>query len=131
MPVGTILPYIGSLADIPKGWHLCDGTESTPNLLDNRFLEGDATVWIYKEPGLPNATGSLTVSDKNHMYWHVTGSGVFTAINHVSTGSLPIDSYKSGVSTLIFSLSSSNPIYGNSSTVQPRSYTVMYIMKIK
>ena len=33
--------------------------------------------------------------------------------------------------TVSFRASNSNPIYGNSTTVQPKSYTVLYIMKIK
>ena len=29
---GMILMWSGTLADIPAGWHLCDGTEGTPDL---------------------------------------------------------------------------------------------------
>ena len=37
LPIGTILPYIGALNDIPHGWFLCDGLNGTPDLRD-RFL---------------------------------------------------------------------------------------------
>ena len=39
MPIGTILPYVGSLSKIPSGWRLCDGTNGTPNL-KGMFLRG-------------------------------------------------------------------------------------------
>jgi len=32
IPVGTILPYVGSLDNIPDGWHVCDGTAGTIDL---------------------------------------------------------------------------------------------------
>lgn len=37
--VGTIVAWAGASADIPTGWHLCDGTEGTPDLR-NRFILG-------------------------------------------------------------------------------------------
>ena len=126
MPVGTILAYSGSLDDIPNGWHLCDGTDGTPNLLDNRFLEGGTTIGISKDPGLPNIIGSYP--HLNAPYFAYTGPfyvyGAYkTAIAAYGVGT--------DVATMNFDASRSNPIYGASSTVQPRSYTVLYIIKIK
>lgn len=31
VPVGTIWPYTGDLNEIPDDWHLCDGTNGTPD----------------------------------------------------------------------------------------------------
>ena len=31
--------WSGTIADIPAGWALCDGTKGTPNLLD-QFIKG-------------------------------------------------------------------------------------------
>jgi len=39
VPRGCILMWSGTLASIPGGWQLCDGTNGTPNLQD-RFLLG-------------------------------------------------------------------------------------------
>lgn len=33
-PKGTILSFAGSVANIPSGWHLCDGHQGTVNLVD-------------------------------------------------------------------------------------------------
>ncbi len=38
-PVGGIIMFSGIIADIPTGWHLCDGSEGTPTLQD-RFIKG-------------------------------------------------------------------------------------------
>lgn len=131
MPIGTILPYIGSLADIPNGWHLCDGTDGTPNLLDNRFLEGDATSGIFKEPGLPNITGTIYYIP--HSLTHcLTTIGVFNHDDNITIkGQIAVQG-QGTVQNILFNASWSSPVYqDNCNTVQPRSYTVMYIIKIK
>ena len=54
VPVGAIVPYVGSLDSLPQGWLPCDGrtvsdTDSpfydraVPNLMDNRFVMGVAS----------------------------------------------------------------------------------------
>ena len=51
IPVGAVLPFIGSLNDLSDNWQPCDGrlihdhrspfnNERIPNLIDNRFLMG-------------------------------------------------------------------------------------------
>lgn len=39
IPTGVIVMWSGSIANIPSGWALCDGTNSTPDLR-NRFIVG-------------------------------------------------------------------------------------------
>ena len=39
VPRGTIVMWSGSIANIPKGWALCDGTNGTPDLRD-KFIVG-------------------------------------------------------------------------------------------
>jgi microcystin-dependent protein len=39
VPKGAIIMWSGTLASIPSGWQLCDGTNGTPNLQD-RFIVG-------------------------------------------------------------------------------------------
>ncbi len=36
LPIGGIIKWFAAIADIPAGYHLCDGTNGTPDLL-NRF----------------------------------------------------------------------------------------------
>lgn len=42
MPVGGIAMYNGLISAIPVNWQLCDGTNGTPNLIDN-FVMGTVT----------------------------------------------------------------------------------------
>ena len=55
VPVGAILPYVGSLEALPDGWLPCDGRtvsdsrspfhgRALPNLMDNRFVMGVASA---------------------------------------------------------------------------------------
>jgi len=39
LPTGSIIMWSGTLASIPSGWQLCDGTNGTPDLRD-RFVVG-------------------------------------------------------------------------------------------
>ena len=131
LPVGTILAYTGSLNKIPSGWALCNGANGTPNLT-GRFLEGvTASAGTFKTAGLPNITGELH-------FWkffeHLEGmSGSLSVKSEPPNSIVGHDSteWDNSNQYLIFDASKSNPIYGNSTTVQPNSYTVYYIMKIK
>lgn len=42
VPAGVILAWSGTIATIPDGWVLCDGTNGTPDLR-NRFIAGAVT----------------------------------------------------------------------------------------
>lgn len=67
-PKGLIGMWLGSLATIPAGWFLCDGTHGTPNLTD-KFIK------------IVNTSGDLgsTAGSETH-----THTGV--SHNHTSTG---------------------------------------------
>jgi hypothetical protein len=40
LPAGTIVAWLGKQdKDLPRGWHICDGNDGTPNL-DDLFLRG-------------------------------------------------------------------------------------------
>lgn len=124
LPIGTILPYVGNLANIPSGWHLCDGSNGTPNL-SGRFLEGVTSgVKQWHDAGLPNITGSIgnTVEESG-----AYANGAFR-VNYSKGPGGRGDRTDYGA---YFNASWSNPIYGRSSTVQPASYTVYYIMRVR
>lgn len=43
MPIGSIIMFNGLSSDIPDNWHICDGTEGTPNLTD-KFIKASTTA---------------------------------------------------------------------------------------
>jgi len=74
VPRGVIVMWSGSIADIPLGWALCDGTNSTPDLRD-RFVIG-----ARQDDGVAktNLTGSLTQSGGATTMTGVSGSHALT-----------------------------------------------------
>lgn len=70
-PVGMITLWSGSVGTIPTGWHLCDGTNGTPNLMD-RFVLGAGNTYA---PGATGgaATDAITTSaDGTHFHGGAT-----------------------------------------------------------
>jgi hypothetical protein len=60
LPVGTILMWYGSVANIPAGWSLCNGANGTPNLTGSFILHADGSTYV---PGQTGGTaGSLTAT---------------------------------------------------------------------
>ncbi len=132
---GQIVPLWGTPAEYDY-LLLCDGSQisaelypelaavldgnTLPDLL-GRFLEGAGSAGEYKKAGLPNITGyfnSDICGGKN------VGGAFYATIWRLSTG---IASEKNNEDWKVqLDASKSNPIYGNSTTVQPKSMTVKY-----
>ena len=143
VPEGTILPYTGDLAKIPHGWALCDGTNGTPDLR-GRFLEGTGTTTgKFKAAGLPNITGEIgpvqfVNADMQASLGQWVGSlrlkrnGPYGS-SYFGGDYYTVDYSMGGQGYFRFTLDASkeNPTYGRSTTVQPASFTVYYIMKIR
>ena len=79
LPRGTILMWSGSIASIPTGWALCNGSNSTPNLTD-RFVIGAGNAY-----GVGNAGGSTTITLSG------TGSGSFSISGTTDGHTLTVD----------------------------------------
>jgi microcystin-dependent protein len=58
VPAGGIIMWSGSVASIPAGWLLCDGTSGTPNL-QNRFVVGAGDTYAVDATG---GAASVTLS---------------------------------------------------------------------
>ncbi len=132
------MPYKGSISNIPEKWALCNGSNGTPNL-SGRFLEGvTSSPGSTKSAGLPNITGSLGTLGG-------AGTTAFSSLNDtagsIGTGALRSErgaqytrtsgAAKHYTRNISFDASRCSSIYGSSSTVQPKSYTVLFIMKIE
>jgi len=63
MPSGAIIMWAGTIASIPSGWVICDGNNSTPNLL-GRFIEGVATAAT--NPGTTGGATAKTTAGHTH-----------------------------------------------------------------
>ena len=76
VPKGLISLWYGSVASIPAGYFLCDGTNETPDLRD-RFIRGAGSTY---NPGDTGGANSFTLSTANlpahtHSDGNYAGSG--------------------------------------------------------
>ena len=87
-----------------------------------------ATSGSYHDAGLPNIEADIATGQPTFTAWaKAKPTGAFKkTIFKSGYGQTNIMSYRAD---LYFDASDSNPIYGNSNTVQPNSFTVRYIIK--
>lgn len=93
LPVGAIILWSGSIASIPAGWVLCNGSSSTPDLRDRFVVGAGSTYAVGSTGGSANATlvshshtvsasgttgsagsHSHSVNDPTHAHGNVLGS---------------------------------------------------------
>lgn len=93
VPLGGIIMWSGAVASIPDGWQLCDGTGTTPNLVD-RFIVGAGSTYAVDETGgSPDAVvvthnhGGTTASNGNHNHYvAVAGTQTTGSVNSLYDG---------------------------------------------
>lgn len=140
VPSGGIILWSGSVAAIPEGWLLCDGTVGTPNLTD-RFVvgagatynvgaTGGATSVVLSQAQLPAHTHTATVTDPGHFhgYSQPVGSGLLDAGGNPAVPSFiagNTDSATTGITVTNASVGS-----GTAVPILPPYYALAYIMKI-
>jgi microcystin-dependent protein len=82
-PVGGIIMWSGSVASIPSGWALCNGSNGTPDLR-NRFVVGAGSTYAVDATG--GSADAVVVShthtmnaagDHVHSYTAASGSSLF------------------------------------------------------
>jgi len=126
---GVIVIWSGTIASIPAGFVICDGNNSTPNLLA-KFIEGVATAATN-----PGATGgSLTPATSGHTHDQNMGSAgsIQTSANFpVSAAGGSDSAMNQGAGTVGYT-----PVHtgvaSNTDTVtdsRPPYYDVAFIMK--
>lgn len=108
---GIIFMWYGAILDIPDGWALCDGTQSTPNL-KNHFILGAGLTYDPDQKFVPPL--------HNHAF---TGDG---HVHNVGPG----NEILAGVN-LEFE-TSSEPAIGNTGFTKafPPYHALCYIMKL-
>jgi hypothetical protein len=71
IPAGVILMWSGSVASIPAGWLLCNGTSGTPDLR-NRFIVGAGSTYT---PGNTGGSADATLPSHTHTFSTSTTAG--------------------------------------------------------
>jgi hypothetical protein len=135
VPSGAIMLWSGSIASIPSGWLLCNGSSGTPDLRD-RFIVGAGTTYAVNATGgsanatLVSHTHTASVTDPGHLHTYTRGG-----TDTVSGGGITIQTNSSlpsqNTSTAFTGISVTNSTEGSSATNAnlPPYYALAYIMK--
>jgi microcystin-dependent protein len=141
IPSGIISLWSGSVASIPSGWLLCDGSNSTPDLRDRFVVGAGSTYAVAATGGSANATlvshthtatSTSSVTDPGHL--HSAQAGNFGSSGSSFLGGGPNQySYNTNTNTTGISVSTSTSLSteGSSATNAnlPPYYALAYIMK--
>lgn len=150
IPKGSIIMFNGLSSEIPKGWHICDGTEGTPNLT-GEFIKasntsgetgGKSTIQILEE-NMPRHThtfvGNQVTTSESGAHTHtIRGkygkSDNANDRNCLETGSETdlITTSQSGAHTHTIDMSATQLSYqggGKPIEFEPLYYSLVYIMK--
>lgn len=151
IPKGAIIMFNGFAKEIPEGWHICDGTEGTPNLI-GKFIKaesesgktgGQSTIKIL-EDNMPKHThtfiGSTVTTSEAGEHTH-TFRGKYGESDNANDRDVivtgdeadTITTSKSGAHSHTIDMSSiqlSSSGGGEAITWEPLYYSLIYIMKI-
>jgi microcystin-dependent protein len=135
VPSGVIVMWSGSIASIPSGWVLCNGSNSTPDLRD-RFVIGAGSAYAVAATGgskdaiVVSHTHTATVNDPGHSHSIKranatdTSSGQNIPSNLANSVAFQTDTATTGISVSVNSAGSS----GTNANLPPY-YALAYIMK--
>jgi hypothetical protein len=135
VPSGAIIMWSGSIASIPSGWLLCNGSSGTPDLRDRFVVGAGSTYAVAATGGSANATlvshtHTASVTDPGHLHTYTRGG-----TDTVSGGGITIQTNSSlpsqNTSTAFTGISVTNSTEGSSATNAnlPPYYALAYIMK--
>jgi hypothetical protein len=145
VPSGGIIMWSGSVASIPTGWLLCDGTSGTPNLRD-KFIVGAGSTYAPAATGGSadaivvshnhTASSTSTVTDPGHrhtqqLYYSGGGGGGGADVNVGASTSFTSWQTLNATTGISVSTSTTNTATGASGTNAnlPPYYALAFIMK--
>ena len=101
IPAGVICMWSGTIATVPSGWALCDGTNGTPDLVDRFVVAAGSTAGGDKyDPGDTGGADDVTLALSqipSHQHSGTTGS----AGQHRHAAYVPFWGGSAGSSTMI------------------------------
>lgn len=135
VPSGLIAIWSGSIATIPSGWLLCNGTSGTPDLRDKFVVGAGSTYAVAATGGSKDAivvshTHTATVTDPGHTHTYGQGERVQVGTDNgtaydAETGS----AFSTQSSTTGISVSNSTTGSSGTNANLPPYYALAFIMK--
>ena len=138
VPSGMIALWSGSVASVPSGWYLCNGSNGTPDLRDRFVVGAGSTYAVAATGGSANAivvshnhTATSVVTDPGHEHSTVTGSPPIEGVSLSPGSSVRTGSANTGTQTTGITVATTNASAGSSGTNAnlPPYYALCYIMK--
>ena len=156
VPAGVIVMWSGSVASIPSGWYICDGTNGTPDLTGRFVVHADAdsggtyapgdtggaddvTLTEAQMPAHTHTFSGTTSTDGSHQHnsaWGEIYGGPFGSTGSNQTGASNPDTDNQNWLTSVagshnhtFSGTTASTGGGNSHENRPPYYALAYIMK--
>jgi len=130
IPTGVIVMWSGSIASIPSGWLICDGSNNTPDLR-NRFIVGAGST--YSVAGTGGSADAIVVSH-THTITDPGHNHTYTAhLNTAASGPIslndrcPLQTNSTSTATTGISIDSTGSSGTNANL--PPYYALAYIMK--
>ena len=141
IPSGIITMWSGTIATIPSGWYLCNGSNGTPDLRDKFIIGANAdsggaaktnVTGSYTQTGgtkdaiVVSHTHTATVTDPGH--FHSNGS---TTYYNADSGNAGFVNNTANTGTATTGITVANSTEGSSGTNQnlPPYYALAFIMK--
>lgn len=144
LPIGSIIMYNGT-SEIPDDWHICDGTNGTPNLIgkfikasDTSGIEGGNSELVLKESNLPSHThyfynymlGMHTTDEIKKGEHEVDGRTVIVGFTDHEFTKRAQTADHNGNTPYVYQQTQTTGD-GQKISIEPQYYTLIYIMKIK
>ena len=141
IPIGTIIMF-NSSQNIPDGWHICDGTYGTPNLIGKFIKAGNSlktnetdldenNCLTINQKNLPNHSHGSLSSDQRFLtsaYLTEGGSGISGTFYSATEGK----KIKVETTSSTLNISDSKTNFSNIPIkVEPNAYSLIFIMKYK
>jgi len=129
---GMIMMWSGSIATIPSGWALCNGSNGTPDLR-NRFIVGAGSTYNPADTGGTSdaivVSHSHTITDPGH--FHYWGGGGNAQVGNDNGGANANGGSSNFATSTSFTGITGTNTTGQSGTNQnlPPYYALAYIMK--
>lgn len=144
IPSGLITMWSGSIATIPSGWYLCNGSNSTPDLRD-KFIVGassdetaiaktNITGALTQSGGSKDAvvvshTHTATVTDPGHAHNYFQGTPPGGSWSMAYAGTATQSVYTTTTATTGISVANSTTGVSGTNANLPPYYALAFIMK--
>jgi len=130
IPTGIISMWSGSIASIPSGWLICDGTNGTPDLR-NRFIVGAGSTYAVAATGgsadAVVVSHTHTINDPGHN--HALAYAPFSTAGPFSIDGGPTNTNFYSTSTATTGITINTAGVSGTNANLPPYYALAYIMK--